>query len=112
MGTAGYIDPEFIRTRRPSVESDVYRFCVVLLDIVTGRLQEMEHPGKVIPLLKWIWDLYNRNALVEAVDKRLLTKARQLLDGGSASGSCSACWWSGCGVRTRSLACDRQLCKP
>jgi len=82
MGTAGYIDPEFIRTRRPSVESDVYSFGVVLLEIVTGRRPEMEHPDKVIPLLKWIWDLYDRNALLEAVDKRLLTEGRQLLDGG------------------------------
>jgi len=42
----------------------------------------MEQPDKVIPLLKWIWDLYDRRALLEAVDKRLLTEGRQLLDGG------------------------------
>ncbi|OEL13073.1 hypothetical protein BAE44_0025909 [Dichanthelium oligosanthes] len=49
MGTAGYIDPEFIRTRRPSTESDVYSFGVVLLEIVTGRRPEIEHPeDKVI----------------------------------------------------------------
>ncbi|XP_062179577.1 L-type lectin-domain containing receptor kinase IX.1-like [Phragmites australis] len=71
MGTAGYIDPEFIRSRRPSTESDVYSFGVVLLEIITGRRPEMEHPDRVIPLLKWIWDLYDRNTLLEAVDERL-----------------------------------------
>ncbi|KAL6598253.1 hypothetical protein ACP70R_046418 [Stipagrostis hirtigluma subsp. patula] len=71
MGTAGYIDPEFIRTRRPSTESDVYSFGVVLLEIVTGRRPVMEHPDKVIPLLRWVWDIYDRDALLEAVDERL-----------------------------------------
>ena len=55
MGTTGYIDPEFIRTRRPSVESDVYSFGVVPLEIIMGRQPKMEHPDKVILLLD---DLY------------------------------------------------------
>ncbi|KAL6873738.1 hypothetical protein ACP4OV_013820 [Aristida adscensionis] len=71
MGTAGYIDPAFIRTRRPSVESDVYSFGVVLLEMATGRRPEMEHPDTVIPLLRWVWDLYDRSTLLEAVDERL-----------------------------------------
>ncbi|TVU09254.1 hypothetical protein EJB05_42711, partial [Eragrostis curvula] len=35
-GTLGYIDPEFVNSRRPSAESDVYSF-VVLLEIACGR---------------------------------------------------------------------------
>ncbi|EMS56151.1 L-type lectin-domain containing receptor kinase IX.1 [Triticum urartu] len=51
MGTAGYIDPEFVRTRRPITESDVYSFGIVVLE--------------------WIWNLYEKGAIVEAVDERL-----------------------------------------
>ncbi|GJN12736.1 hypothetical protein PR202_ga31042 [Eleusine coracana subsp. coracana] len=86
MGTAGYIDPVFIRTRRPSTESDVYSFGVVLLEIVTGRRPEMENPDKVIPLIRWIWDLYDRNALMEALDERLVAGGSWL--GGEDEGGC------------------------
>ncbi|CAN6361319.1 unnamed protein product [Urochloa humidicola] len=83
MGTAGYIDPEFIRSRQPSTESDVYSFGVVLLEIATGRRPEMmEHPDRAIPLLEWVWDLYGRGALLDAVDERLVAAAGELPGGG------------------------------
>ncbi|EAY78381.1 hypothetical protein OsI_33468 [Oryza sativa Indica Group] len=72
LGTAGYIDPEFITTRRPSVQSDIYSFGIVLLEIVSGRppvlLQEGAPP---FLLLKWAWSLYVRNAILDAADERL-----------------------------------------
>ncbi|KAE8802402.1 L-type lectin-domain containing receptor kinase IX.1 [Hordeum vulgare] len=80
MGTAGYIDPEFIRTRRPTTESDIYSFGMVLLEVVSGRRPDMdmdtEQPAAgadkvVIPLLNWVWDLYEKGAFIEAVDARL-----------------------------------------
>lgn len=33
LGTAGYIDPEFVNTRHPSTESNVYSFGITLLEI-------------------------------------------------------------------------------
>ncbi|KAF7067073.1 hypothetical protein CFC21_072991 [Triticum aestivum] len=36
-GTIGYIDPEFVNSRRPCAESDVYSFGVLLLEIASGR---------------------------------------------------------------------------
>ncbi|KAF7032469.1 hypothetical protein CFC21_043636 [Triticum aestivum] len=76
-----YIDPEFVRTRRPTAESDVYSFGIVVLEVVSGQRpdteMEMEQPttadkvDRALPLLKWIWNLYEKSAIVEAVDERI-----------------------------------------
>ncbi|XP_047057892.1 L-type lectin-domain containing receptor kinase IX.1-like [Lolium rigidum] len=71
LGTAGYIDPEFVNTRRPSTESDVYSFGVVLLEIVSGRRPVIETPERTFTLLRWVWSLYDRNAILDAADERL-----------------------------------------
>ncbi|XP_037463779.1 L-type lectin-domain containing receptor kinase IX.1-like [Triticum dicoccoides] len=71
LGTAGYIDPEFVNTRRPCTESDVYSFGVVLLEIVSGRRPVMETAGKSFTLVRWVWSLYGRNAILDAADDRL-----------------------------------------
>jgi serine/threonine protein kinase len=75
MGTAGYIDPEFVNTRHPSTYSDVYGFGVVLLEIVSGRrpviLLEEGGAGAHFVLVKWVWGLYGRNAILDAADERL-----------------------------------------
>ncbi|KAJ4808515.1 Wall-associated kinase family protein [Rhynchospora pubera] len=36
-GTRGYLDPEYIQTGQLTVKSDVYRFGVVLLEIITNK---------------------------------------------------------------------------
>ncbi|XBI14573.1 hypothetical protein VPH35_057144 [Triticum aestivum] len=80
-GTEWYIDPEFIRSRRPSPEADVYSFGVVLLEVVSGQRpgMGMEHQvEEVIPLLMWVWDLYEKGTILEAVDKRLQDGNHQL----------------------------------
>ncbi|KAM0925283.1 hypothetical protein ACQ4PT_004312 [Festuca glaucescens] len=71
LGTAGYIDPEFVNTRRPSTESDVYSFGVVLLEIVSGRRPVIETPERTFTLLRWVWSLYDRSAILDAADERL-----------------------------------------
>jgi serine/threonine protein kinase len=71
LGTAGYIDPEFVNTRRPSTESDVYSFGVVLLEIVSGLRPVIETPERSFTLLRWVWSLYGRNAILDAADERL-----------------------------------------
>jgi serine/threonine protein kinase len=36
-GTAGYLDPEYLRTYQLNEKSDVYSFGVLLVELVTGR---------------------------------------------------------------------------
>uniref|UniRef100_A0A0E0B280 non-specific serine/threonine protein kinase n=1 Tax=Oryza glumipatula TaxID=40148 RepID=A0A0E0B280_9ORYZ len=71
LGTAGYIDPEFVNTRRPSTESDVYSFGIVLLEIATGRPPVTDTPDGFFVLLKWVWNLYGQSSILDAVDPRL-----------------------------------------
>ena len=75
LGTAGYIDPELVNTRRPSAVSDVYSFGVVLLELVTGRrpVEEPDDSDDLFVLVRWVSRLYSRNAIAEAVDERLLS---------------------------------------
>ncbi|VAI28313.1 unnamed protein product [Triticum turgidum subsp. durum] len=68
---AGYIDPEFVNTRRPSTESDVYSFGVLLLEIVSGRRPVVETAEISFTLLRWVWSLYGRDAVLDAADERL-----------------------------------------
>ena len=71
-GTMGYLAPECAITGKASKESDVYSFGVVSLEIACGRkpVQLQAEPSKV-SLVEWVWDLYGKDQLLEAVDKRL-----------------------------------------
>ncbi|XP_062228912.1 alpha-amylase type B isozyme-like [Phragmites australis] len=72
LGTAGYIDPEFVKTCRPSTESDVYSFGVVLLEVVSGRRPVVDvTPDRSFVLVKWVWSLYGENRILDVVDERL-----------------------------------------
>ncbi|CAL5036213.1 unnamed protein product [Urochloa decumbens] len=72
MGTAGYIDPEFVNTHHPSTYSDVYSFGIVLLEIVSGRCPIiLLESGAHFILVKWMWGLYGQNAVLNAADERL-----------------------------------------
>ncbi|KAJ3685111.1 hypothetical protein LUZ61_014275 [Rhynchospora tenuis] len=74
-GTMGYIAPECVITGQTSTEADVYSFGVVLLEIACGRrpvvIQDDEN--KVV-LVKWVWDLYGNNSILDAIDSRLTGK--------------------------------------
>ncbi|XVE83034.1 hypothetical protein DITRI_Ditri16bG0054400 [Diplodiscus trichospermus] len=71
-GTMGYLAPECVTTGKASKESDVYSFGVVALEIACGRkpVEPREEPSKV-RMVEWVWELYGKGHLLEAVDKRL-----------------------------------------
>ncbi|KAL5753281.1 hypothetical protein ACOSQ2_023788 [Xanthoceras sorbifolium] len=73
-GTMGYLAPECVTTGKASKESDVYSFGVVALEIACGRkpVEPRQEPSKV-RLVEWVWDLYGKGQLLEAVDQRLET---------------------------------------
>ncbi|KAL6842236.1 hypothetical protein ACP4OV_027884 [Aristida adscensionis] len=73
-GTIGYMDPEFIHSRRPSAESDVYSFGVVLLEIASGRrpaTATVRSDEASAPLLSWARGMYRRGFVLGAADRRL-----------------------------------------
>ncbi|KAK9691551.1 hypothetical protein RND81_09G203700 [Saponaria officinalis] len=71
-GTLGYLAPECLITGKGSKESDVYSYGVVALEIACGRrpVESREEPSKV-RMVEWVWNLYGKGLLVEAVDARL-----------------------------------------
>ncbi|CAM0906361.1 unnamed protein product [Alopecurus aequalis] len=71
-GTMGYMAPECVTDGKASKESDVYSFGILALEIACGRRPVVlkENDDKV-RLVQWVWDLYGRNEILNAVDARL-----------------------------------------
>ncbi|XP_037432348.1 cysteine-rich receptor-like protein kinase 10 [Triticum dicoccoides] len=73
-GTLGYMDPKCVFAGKASVESDIYSFGVVLLEMACGRTPVVAvdgDDGAVIHLLQWVWESHGRGAILEAADPRL-----------------------------------------
>ncbi|KAL5564968.1 hypothetical protein UlMin_028132 [Ulmus minor] len=74
-GTMGYLAPECAISGKASKESDVYSFGVVSLEISCGRrpIVVNTEPTKA-RLIEWVWDLYGKSQLLEAMDKKISTE--------------------------------------
>lgn len=68
VGTLGYMAPELVRTGRPSAQTDVFGFGVLVLEVVCGRKPIEE--GKQT-LVEWVYGLMERGELINALDERL-----------------------------------------
>uniref|UniRef100_A0A7N2M4I5 non-specific serine/threonine protein kinase n=1 Tax=Quercus lobata TaxID=97700 RepID=A0A7N2M4I5_QUELO len=72
-GTPGYMAPETFHISRPTIETDVCSFSVLVLEVLCGR-----KPGNQIELnnynssiVYWLWELHRNGRILDAVDSRL-----------------------------------------
>ncbi|XP_028789207.1 L-type lectin-domain containing receptor kinase IX.1-like [Neltuma alba] len=71
-GTKGYMAPECLARGKATRESDMYSFGVVALEIACGRKPiDPNASDERVMMVEWVWELYGRGELLEAVDKRL-----------------------------------------
>lgn len=77
-GTPGYMAPETFLTGRATVETDVYGFGVLVLEVVCGK-----RPGNNIyaqddyknSIVYWVWELYGKGNILSALDKRVISSS-------------------------------------
>ncbi|KAL4346799.1 hypothetical protein GQ457_17G003880 [Hibiscus cannabinus] len=74
-GTDGYIAPECLETYKAVKESDIYSFGIVALEIASGNkaIAVIERDGNRFrtKLVEWIWELYEKERLLDAADQGL-----------------------------------------
>ncbi|KAJ9695545.1 hypothetical protein PVL29_010834 [Vitis rotundifolia] len=71
-GTPGYMAPESILTWRATVETDIYAFGVLVLEVVSGRSPgDQSKKNKYTSLVDWAWEDYSRERILDVVDLHL-----------------------------------------
>ncbi|XP_051128747.1 L-type lectin-domain containing receptor kinase VII.1-like [Andrographis paniculata] len=68
VGTVGYLAPEVVRNGKASMQTDVFGYGVLILEVICGRRPIEE--GKP-PLVEWVWERLRSGELIAAVDKRM-----------------------------------------
>ncbi|GAB2294162.1 hypothetical protein Dimus_028382 [Dionaea muscipula] len=72
-GTLGYLDPDYWTTGRFTAKSDVYSFGVVLLEVISGQNNIRKSPDDQMPLVNWVWELWEEDRLLKFVDPNLFS---------------------------------------
>ncbi|KAF7816064.1 calmodulin-binding receptor-like cytoplasmic kinase 2 [Senna tora] len=71
-GTAGYLDPEYLRTYQLTDRSDVYSFGVLLIEMMTGRHPlEPKRPYSERVTIRWAMQTMQQGDAAVAMDPRL-----------------------------------------
>ncbi|XP_074340807.1 putative LRR receptor-like serine/threonine-protein kinase At1g51880 [Apium graveolens] len=68
-GTPGYIDPDYEDTKRLTEKSDVFSFGVVLLEMITGRLEDRNHT-----VIQFVTVNFKNGNFIQVVDERFKNK--------------------------------------
>ncbi|KAG8082585.1 hypothetical protein GUJ93_ZPchr0014g47336 [Zizania palustris] len=82
-GTAGYLDPEYLRTNQLTIKSDVFSYGVLLLEILSGRRPiEVMRGARERITVRWAFEKFNKGdvkgildpMLTESVNEDILNK--------------------------------------
>ncbi|CAH8273034.1 unnamed protein product [Arabidopsis lyrata] len=74
VGTIGYIDPEYLRSGRVSVKSDVYAFGVTILTIITRR-KAWSVDGD--SLIEYVMRCWNRGEAIDVIHEVMREEERE-----------------------------------
>ncbi|XP_016489150.1 putative L-type lectin-domain containing receptor kinase S.5 isoform X1 [Nicotiana tabacum] len=72
-GTLGYMAPESFLIGRATVETDVFAFGVLILEVACGRKPGNQNEENIYSnrIIEYVWDLYKIERIVDAIDVRL-----------------------------------------
>lgn len=71
-GTAGYVDPEYLKTNQLTPKSDVFSFGVLLIEIMSGRRPvEMKRTAEEKITLRWAFKKHVDGNMMEILDPLL-----------------------------------------
>ncbi|KAL5808452.1 hypothetical protein ACOSQ3_029143 [Xanthoceras sorbifolium] len=72
-GTPGYMAPETFLTGRATIETDVYAFGVLILEVACGRKpgNQNEQNDYNNSIVHCLWELYRKGLILDAADSRL-----------------------------------------
>lgn len=71
-GTAGYVDPEYLRTNHLTIKSDVFSYGILLLEILSGRRPiEVRRGSRERITVRWAFEKYNTGDVKDILDPML-----------------------------------------
>ncbi|OMO62983.1 hypothetical protein CCACVL1_22540 [Corchorus capsularis] len=72
-GTPGYMAPETFLISRATVETDVYSFGVLTLEVVCGRKpgNQSEQNNYNNSIVNWLWEFYRKGRITDAADPKM-----------------------------------------
>ncbi|KAF3640911.1 putative L-type lectin-domain containing receptor kinase S.5 [Capsicum annuum] len=72
-GTIGYMAPESILIGRATVETDVFAFGVLILEVACGRKPGKQYEENIYSnrVIEYVCDMYKSGKIIDAIDVRL-----------------------------------------